>query len=216
MANQSLSTASVDEIILGITLCTKNAKELFNEGCLLFDNGCVERAFTLFQLSIEEIGKSKILYSLLLNTKMKFEINWKEIDAEFFHHAKKAKASMNYELVAIIVLAWGKKDKEDISGYKKYIDTLISENGVNATKANEMKNNSLYVGYANGKFSAPRDVITKENVESLRYTLAIRLAASDTILNAFVGDIDKLAEGILKIQNDPNYNFDKDIRSLFE
>jgi AbiV family abortive infection protein len=216
MNKESLSTASVDEIIRGITLCTTNAKELFYEGGILFDNGRFERALTLFQLSIEEVGKSKMLFNVLLDTKMNMEINWKEIDDEFYHHTKKAQSSMNFELFATAVLAWGKKDQEDISGYKEYINTLMSENGANAYKANILKKNSLYVGYNKGKFSSPGDTITKEDVESLRDTLAIRLYASDTILNTYIVDIDRIAVEIIKLKNDPKFNYNQIFSSLFE
>lgn len=54
------------QIRLGIPNIIDNAESLYSDACFLQENGRMERAYTLFQLFIEEIGKALMLVGAIL------------------------------------------------------------------------------------------------------------------------------------------------------
>lgn len=69
---------TVDQIKIGIPKIVENAEELYKDADILLSNNRIERAYSLFQLSIEEIAKAFILSNALI-----FEdISSKEVSAK--------------------------------------------------------------------------------------------------------------------------------------
>ena len=66
MPQNQLNNLTVAEIEHGITLALENAAQMIKEGDLLFENNMFARAYTLYQLATEEVGKSRLLFSLII------------------------------------------------------------------------------------------------------------------------------------------------------
>jgi AbiV family abortive infection protein len=67
-----------NNLIEGIRKCIINAKSLIDDALLLKEHGRFARAYTLFQLSIEELGKSSILYFFATSQDVDKETNLKK------------------------------------------------------------------------------------------------------------------------------------------
>jgi len=192
-----------DEIEIGIEKSLENAKELIEEGDILFNANRFCRAYCLYQLATEEIGKSRLLFALIMNRKLGEEIDYKEVNKEFIHHQTKSKSALTFEMIALLVMYSNKKDKSAQERKKKFLDSLQSiqdENDVNVL--NNHKNNSLYVGIKDGNFLDPKDAITKEMVIHIRTNALIRLEAGKGVLKGMLVDLDNIITLIKQAKNE--------------
>src|SRR5690606_24656563 len=95
----------------GIEKSMKNAKELIEEGDILFKENKFSRAYCLYQLATEEVGKSRLLFALVMNRQLGENIDYKEVNREFMHHQTKSKSALTFETIALLVMYSSKKDK---------------------------------------------------------------------------------------------------------
>ncbi|MEJ7829908.1 MAG: AbiV family abortive infection protein [Segetibacter sp.] len=204
-----LEELSIDELELGIKRALENAEDMINEGDILYENESYPRSYTLYQLAIEEIGKSRILFSLIINLRLENEIDFKEINKDFMHHQTKSKSAITFEMAALLVMHSTGDESAD-ERKKKFFTSLedLQAESENINRLNNYKNDSLYIGIAEKKFISPKDVITKEMTDELRTNSLIRLEASRTILKGMLNDVDKLVKGIKEVDDDDEFKID--------
>lgn len=177
-------------------LTFNNAKELIEEadGLRIFER--YPRAYTLYQLAIEEIGKCNIIYSAILDFYMGTTIDNNYLKEKgFFDHKKKTRASLNSELIAI-------KSFERHIGRETDLSQKIIDDYNNVEEINNKKNQSLYVNLIGDNFSAPSSIITPKMVDDIFTTAYIRLKATEPQLQP-LETMKIIAEGVKDLLENP-------------
>lgn len=194
----SLETITDKELEVGIEKSLKNAKELIEEGDILFKEDRISRAYCLYQLAAEEVGKSRLLFALIMNRKLGENIDYREVNREFLHHQTKSKSALTFEMLALLLMYSSKKDKtaqERKASFLEAMQRVQDENDVQAL--DNHKNNSLYVGIKDGSFFEPSDIIRKAMAIELRTNVLIRHEAGKTVLRGLLKDLDNII-GLMK------------------
>lgn len=142
--NQRLTPKKAAE---GIKTIIDNARALFSDAQLLFDNNKYERATALAILAIEEAGKVSIIRAILVENNQK-ELNkeWKR----FRSHAEKN---------------WGLAFPDYVNAETNNIEEFrpIFENNDHGQIFDKLKQLAIYTDlFKNGNWSSPNKVITKE------------------------------------------------------
>lgn len=189
----NLENLNNDELKIGIEKSLENAKELSEEGDILFKVNRYSRAYCLYQLAAEEVGKSRLLFALIMNRGLGEKIDYKEVNRDFLHHQTKSNSALNFEMIALLLMYSSENDKSAQERKETFLNSLQRiqyENDANIL--NNHKNNSLYVGIKDGKFTEPKYVITKEMVINIRSNVLIRLKAGKSVLKELLNDIDNI------------------------
>jgi len=172
MTNEILVSMSKKDVLFGAQHAYYNAKSLYTGGLQLGANGNYGTANALLILSTEECVKCMILAAGFINVKIDFKIE------PFFkdHKTKHKKAGEMQKFINSFSLF--KTALTDVFEKRKSAFSIVVNLGIAAVlssvdfgkgdstrfakwwaeEANEMKNNGLYVGYFNGKWSLPTDV----------------------------------------------------------
>lgn len=163
---------SYKEIKYGFDLALDNAKELFEEanGLAIFEH--YSRAYTLYQLSIEEVGKCIILLRALIEGSLGANIDYSYLKSlGYFDHQSKTRTSLGAESVML-------KFFENSTGYdcSEFFKELEYD-ALHVEEINRLKNNSLYVGFNENKFISPKSVITKDMVKNIAFKADLRIRA---------------------------------------
>ena len=189
-----------NQIVNGIKKTIENAKSLLEDASFLFQNGRNSRAYTLYQLSIEEAGKSLILYNSLLRFYQGETIDDKHLRKfGYLDHKSKTKESLKLELTALLMF---KNNGNDIT---ELLTNLTEEEKIIGLR-NDKKNESLYVTLKGINFISPEEVIHKKEVEDIGQIALIRVKVAETYSLESIKDLDKvkyIANEIQKIENDP-------------
>lgn len=161
--------------------CLQNARELFDEAEILKKNKKYPRAYTLYHLSIEEIGKVFIIFKYLIQDNYSEE-NSKKFNREFTDHKAKIKTSKNIEKIMLFLIQGELTEEQfNILTYsKEAIETF-----------NKFKNLSLYCFIDNKSVFKPSDLIGSEEVNLIRPNSELRLKLSEQFCRLAVKDIDK-------------------------
>ena len=114
----------------------QNAKSLIEDAELLKQNNRFQRAYTLYQLAMEEVGKSVISFVLLVSPDGLSKENKKMYIKEFFEQKRKAKRSAGIDILFAEVLYQGEVDNA--------FSFLKSSFGESEIELNNRKNFSLY------------------------------------------------------------------------
>lgn len=161
------------DLFLLIEKCLQNAQELFEEAMILFENKKSPRAFSLFQLSIEEIGKTALIYSFI-KEEVKSEIIIEKFWKDFTNHKIKTKKSISYDKMFEFILPDITNDKKLIKDYSEEILNLTSK----VHLSNEYKNFSLYTSFYDNWFYLPSELITEDLIFEIKNLCQIRLNIS--------------------------------------
>ncbi|HEY9169002.1 MAG TPA: AbiV family abortive infection protein [Lutibacter sp.] len=187
----------ISEIKKGIELSIENSFELIGDANILFDNGKYARCYSLTQLSLEELGKSIMLYDFYMKLQLnkRKEIDFKKFRRDFRDHRLKT-----FESIFIEFQMKG-KGKTELSEIKD--NSLLNFGNIQKNKEgyyDNLKNNSLYVSLKNDKFYKPNELFNKPEVKTFlsESKLKIEFSSSETLkwlrMDEFLGT-DK--EGIL-------------------
>ncbi|WP_430404225.1 AbiV family abortive infection protein [Fluviicola sp.] len=212
MKRQLLEGLSAEEITRGMRLCESNANELYEDAETLRNANRLARAYTLYQLAIEEIGKVRMLGSLFYSLKLNKEIDYKKADKNFLSHQPKTKESVGFEQIVVMLIYSNEEDETKREQLKQYFQELSDEETRTAVY-NDFKNISLYVSVNDGFFVSPKEVITSEMVDQIRTSATIRLRSLSSMIQILTDE--NIVLSIEKIANDPEYKFDKDMVELF-
>ena len=190
------------KLISGLTKTIENAASLFNDATLLTENERYARAYTLFQLSIEEAGKSLILYNCILEFFQGKEIDKNHLDKKGYRdHKSKTKESLKLELTALLLF----RDSGNGNDISDLLDELVKDSK-SINQKNNQKNASLYVSLIGSNFIAPNESISKSDVSKIAETALIRLKLIEAYSKEVLNNLDrtkKLADGLKNIENDP-------------
>lgn len=157
-------------LISGINKCLLNAEDLIKDATLLKENARIARAYTLFQLANEEIGKSLLLYFFASLPDANKPEKFNEFKKEFINH--KIKTSKAINLDSILLASIKRK-----SSRKKFYEAILLEY-TQLENLNNLKNYSLYTSIVDYKFKSPKEIITKKVLKSIEIRATTRLALS--------------------------------------
>jgi len=158
-----------EKILEGIRKTIENSQSLYEDSLLLKLHGRKERAYSLFQISIEETGKAFALYHLLLTEDFKNPELFKAFLKNFRDHKYKTRISINIDTIIARII-------DDTELRTSYIKSFIQQHE-SISLINDMKNYSLYVSHLNDKFVSPSSLITDINVDSIEFLASSRLNA---------------------------------------
>jgi len=180
-------------LIKGAELSLENAEELIKEANLLLKNKYYARAYTLFHLSIEEVGKSSILMEACIFGTCSTLSQSNNLLKEIRDHKLKTKRSLriDYMLASLV--------KQN--SLKKILMNNMYSQGLAINKINDLKNYSLYVSYLNNTFKKPKDIITKTSVNNLKFYAERRFIFLKHFNSMLVNCIDVLKD----LAKKPNY-----------
>ena len=160
--------------------CLQNARELFEEAELLKDNKKYPRAYTLYHLCNEEIGKVFIIFQYLIQNDYSEE-KVKKFYSEFTNHKPKIKTSRN--ILTIMLLLIQKEISEDDYNNLSYTKEAID-------KLNNFKNLSLYSFIKNKSAFKPSDIFGLDEVNLIRPNCELGLNYSEKFCRLALNDID--------------------------
>lgn len=212
----SLDTVPDKELEIGIKKSLKNAKDLIEEGDILLKESRICRAYCLYQLASEEVGKSRLLLALIMNRQLGENINYREVNWEFLHHQSKSKSALTFEMIVLLLFYSSKYEipaQERKSKFLEALERVHEENDVK--ELNNKKNNSLYVGIKDGTFFEPSEVITKEMADELRTNVLIRLEAGRSVLNGMLKDLNSIISLIKEAEQETGEEYAKKFFDTF-
>jgi len=162
--------------------CLENSKELFEEAEILEKNMRFPRAYTLYHLSIEEIGKVFLIFKYLIKDDY-CEETLKKFEDQFRDHKLKIELSRKIEKIMITLLQ--SELKEDEFNKLTYSKEIIE-------KLNNYKNLSLYASIDNDFSFKPSEIIGINEVNAVKENAKLRLISSERFFTLAIKDIDEL------------------------
>lgn len=151
-------TLNITQIKDGIALVLNNASSLIIESSILFENKSYARSYTLSYICIEEISKISMLFRIGLLIKINGDADWKT----FWKRFKDPKNKLINKTFLVLFFSQyvdGFDDKWFVENSCKVIDNK-----------NDLKNNSLYVGFDGNKFYEPFGIVLFDKSElALKY-----------------------------------------------
>lgn len=200
---------SDEQLVVAIQKSMANAGELLADAKLLRDNGRLPRAYTLYQLAMEETGKALRIYSSLILGKLDTEKGRKEFISDFKDHIEKAQSARGMMLIVIDSI---RRTSPELA-MKLYDWTLAEFNG--SKTLNDYKNYSLYTSWVDGAYQLPSEVITKGRVDYIELMANARFKATKAFIDVSVNNIEEVKQYAKK--NPPNdETIERWMQNLFE
>lgn len=186
-------TVNRETLVKAISNALINAKELYEEAEILKREKKYARAYTLFHLAIEEVGKVFVIFKYLFANDYSDE-KLKKFDIEFRQHKTKIDQSTNIDVFAFWTKDGALSDQilENATYSKEQIDKL-----------NNLKNFSLYSFIHDGSSYNPSDVIGSGDLDQINMIAEYRIKGTEDLTKIFLSDLDRLI-GIVaksKIEN---------------
>ena len=183
---------------IGISKTLVNASDLYEDAEILFKNERYSRAYTLYQLSIEEVGKVILIYNFLLYQNIQDITEQKKIKREFTNHKSKTQSSIGLD----ILLAFFISNKE----LQKKILYQVHKQEKELEQLNLLKNSSLYTDIKNGKFIQPQEIITEKLAADIKFIAEIRIKIANGFFKIGVENFDKVLEASKNVNKDEIIN----------
>lgn len=173
-----------NEYFEAIEKSLSNAEELIEEGEILAKHIKYARAYTLFQFSIEEIGKAFLTFQFVLYGDIEDVQETKQFFKKFRDHISKTESSQGIDFMFAL--------NSDISGFTKKIleNSMIEFDKVHIS--NNYKNYSLYTSFIEDKFYKPSEIITKEKLDKITHYAKLRLQIVKPFIKIGVENFDLL------------------------
>ncbi|RTY65288.1 AbiV family abortive infection protein [Flavobacterium sp. LB2P53] len=163
-----------------------NARELIEEAEILAEKNKVARAYSLFQFSIEEVGKAFLTFNFLLKGDIESDLETKKFQNDYKNHLAKTEFSQGIDFMFAIMA-----EKSDLT--TKLLENSFFELG-KVHISNNYKNFSLYTSLIDNKFNKPSEIITKEKLDNIAYYAKFRLQIAEPFLKLGIQNFDILYE----------------------
>lgn len=164
----------------------ENAKELIEEAEILVNHDKIARAYTLFQFSIEEVGKASLIFNFVLRGDIENIVEINSFKKSFRSHTTKTKISQGIDLIFALM-----SEKSDLT--KKILENWFVERD-KVLISNDYKNYSLYTSLIANKFLKPSEIITKEKLDHIAYFAKLRLQIADPFFRLGIENFDAIYE----------------------
>lgn len=157
----SFSLAQIDQ---GIDALLKNASQLVAEANTLLGVSAFARTFALAHLAREELSKVTMLYAAGARMAAGHDVDWQSLMKRLRDH--KAKLRMETVEHALLMIGNGLTEKGEES---------LSNIAAVCEYRNSQKNDSLYVGFVDGRFILPQETITEHKARRTVKLAELRL-----------------------------------------
>lgn len=168
----------------GISKSLSNATDLFDDADILFKLKRYPRSYTLYQLTIEEVGKAAMIYDFILYKDFENKSEQQKFKKEFLSHKKKTKTSIGIDLLLAFQIP-------NINLKNKLIHQVYDLDK-DIDKLNDLKNNSLYTNIKNGQFIVPKEEITQEIAMNIKNIAHTRLNFAKKFYDVVVENFDEI------------------------
>jgi len=177
-----------NDLLEAVEKSLKNAEELIEEAKLLKSHKKFARSYTLYQLSIEEIGKMSLTFNFLMYDDIEDDLQCKAFLKNFTHHQTKTKISIGLDLIFAL--------NSDASNFNKEVvkNFLNKSSKENINISNNLKNYSLYTSLIENKFYSPSEIITEDKVNDIEFWANLRLEIANSFFAPAIKNFDKLYE----------------------
>lgn len=175
-----------DKYFQAIEKALDNAEELIEEAEILLKYNKDARAYTLFQFSIEEVGKAFLAFQFVLRGNIENAEETKKFFKDFNSHIVKTKTSQGIDFMFALEI-------EKSSYSKKLMEEFIFER-VDVAVFNNYKNYSLYTSYKDGEFCKPSEIITKDMLDKISKNAKFRLQVGKPFIKLGIKNYDVLFE----------------------
>lgn len=193
-----------EQIISGLPKIINNSKELLSDANLLYENSRFQRAYSLYQLSIEEIAKAFYLIGIVIFQ----EEERAKISRQIKSHKFKSKKSVGLEYLLVSFLKEINKDKYD----EIVKDHILELNSVN--EINEKKNHGFYVSIINNEFKDPSEIISPVDTKKIKNIAELRIWIGNKFLEPMLKNIYSITEQAQKINLKNSNNREEHISDL--
>ncbi len=175
----------------------ENAKELLDEAALLKQNNKLSRSYCLYQLSIEEVGKSLFCILFVIDGDLGNKEKAKLFEKNFVSHKSKTKQSILIDTFIARIIFKG--------NYEGALSFLIDSNDEmeKLNMINDYKNYSLYTSIVNNEVRKPSEVISNLLVEKISTKAINRYSVTQGFISTVIKALPTLKE--FKFNN-PNHN----------
>jgi AbiV family abortive infection protein len=199
---------SDEQLIIAIQKSMVNAGELLADANLLHENDRLPRAYTLYQLAMEETGKALRIYGSIILGKLDTEQGRKEFKRDFTDHIEKAQSARAMMLIVIDSI---RRTSPELA--MKLYDWTFAEYTDSKT-LNDYKNYSLYTSWVDGAYKTPSEVITKDRINYIELMANARFKAARAFTDASIDNIKEVKK--YAKQHPPNdESMEKWIANLF-
>lgn len=159
-----------DEILkLVIIKSLENSQSLMDDADVLRESNRYQRAYALYQFSMEEVGKAIASVLLLIQTEITDE-DVKKYKNNFYRHQRKIKQSAGVDKL-ICLIAFKGKPEDALS----FLKSSLSEN---EKELDELKNKSLYTAIDGDTVKTPLEMIGVEKMNYIWYRAKSRYTAA--------------------------------------
>lgn len=163
-----------------------NASELIEEAEILAHNKKIARAYTLFQLSIEEVGKASLTFNFVLKGNINNAPEIRDFNKAFYSHTTKTKFSQGMDFMFALM-------SEKTPSTKKLLENFMEQRD-KVNISNDYKNYSLYTSLIDSKFYMPSEIITEEQLSHIAYYAKLRLRVANPFFTLGIENFDALYE----------------------
>lgn len=170
----------------GILKSLSNATDLFDDAEILFEKKRYPRAYSLYQYTIEEVGKASIIFNFILRENIYDQEKQKKIQTEFRKHEIKTENAIGLD----IMLAFAVPEKK----IKSALMYQVAEHEKNLKKINNLKNSSFYTDLKESKFILPKEIITEKITADMQFVAKTRLNVAKSFLKMGMENFDILKE----------------------
>lgn len=191
----SLTRADYFEAILK---SLANASELIEEAEILAKSKKTARAYTLFQLSIEEVGKASLIFNFVLQGNIGNDIEVRNFNRAFLSHTTKTRFSQGMDFMFALM-------SEKTPHTKKMLENFIEQRD-KVNISNDYKNYSLYTSLIDGKFYTPKEIITEEQLSNIAYYAKLRLRIANPFFTLGIKNFDVLYENRNNLDEEATLN----------
>lgn len=185
-----------NQIKNGIPKIIENAVSLFSDATLLEENQRIERAYTLYQLSIEEIGKAFMLIGSLIFENVNDSGIQKKLKEDIKNHQAKSKKSIGLDVFLQEFMR-----AKDVEKYEKLVLKSFDE-FENTNSINEKKNSSLYVSFNGNKFLKPSECVTIQDLTKIKARASYRIFIGEKLFPAIIDKAELFKEKMIEFEFD--------------
>jgi AbiV family abortive infection protein len=159
------------ELLIVVSKSISNSEDLISDADFLLEDNRLARAYTLYQLAIEEAGKAMDVYQSLLFGTYKESEGQKMLKENFKSHLNKAgKARLISIFWAVQLFKNNNKSKGEVILQSVFQEMMV------AKEINDYKNYSLYTSFIDDTYKTPREIITEKMVSVIRSLAEDRVA----------------------------------------
>lgn len=173
----TVKNLNIEELENARVCVLENAQSLYKEAILLEKHGFYARAYSLAHICNEELSKLPMIVGIAMDVVNGEAIDWKNFNKRISSHIKK----IDYMHVENYLNSEIRSDDSDLCDFR---DSLRS-----TVLLNNDKNNSLYAGVVDGKFTQPNHLFDQTKVRKLLVKLTERLSYYELVESQTVGKI---------------------------